>query len=409
MTAEADCFATALPGVDGVWPPPPSTWSYSSLREASECPRRWTLSRATYPGIWERPGYPQRPVLPAVIGNVMHWALETILVSLHGAGCTSITDPRTVAVLRDLGGYSVLLESGIDREVQRLAANPRAAQAVPSLETAMRLRVPEMRQRVQAVVGRATLNPADVGVGDSDATSPRQRGPLGEGTYPEVDLRVDRLRFTGRADLITIVDDECVLTDYKTGAPDADHLAQLRVYALLWSRDANLNPAVALASQLVIAYPTHDDIHDGPTSEELDLLERDLAARIADAEADLSRRPPPARPTAEMCRLCSVRHICEDYWPSEAAAANGPKAAEPGSFVDCELAVLQRNGPRSWLVALEHHGEARGLLRTPTAATTFRQGERLRILGVAYGRDEDTDTAILTLTQTSETFALRVL
>jgi PD-(D/E)XK nuclease superfamily len=406
VTGEPDAFQTPLPDVDGTWPPLPEWWSYSSLTAATECPRRWMLARASYPSVWERSGYPPRPGLPALAGSVIHGVLETVVGALHAKACGSVSDPQTVAVLKELGGYSSLLERAVDRELGQLDSNPRAVPVRDALATSLRQRIPEMRQRVQAVVARVTLNPAAVGVGDG--RPPEDRLPLPKGTHPEVELRVPALRFTGRADLLSLEDDACTLTDYKTGSPDPHHIQQLRLYALLWSRDEELNPAHVLAERLVIAYATHDEEHEGPSAEELDHLASALAADVGDTEAELSRRPPPAKPAAEMCRLCAVRHLCDDYWPSEAATANSPSATPPGTFVDCETSIVQRNGPRSWLIALGPE-DATALLRTPTEAAPFRTGDRVRLLDVVHGRDEDSDTTILTMTQTSEAYVVRRL
>src|SRR5205823_2534020 len=128
--------------------------------------------------------------------------------------------------------------------------------------------------------------------------------------------------------------DDCVLTDYKTGAPDEHHTDQLRLYALLWSRDEQVNPRRLRASSLVIAYTTHDELIDGPEQEELEALGNTLENRVSRAEGTLARRPPPAHPAPDMCRLCSVRQLCDDYWESEAALANSPHGAPSGSFVD---------------------------------------------------------------------------
>ena len=59
MTEEALAFKTSV-GLLGRWPEPPKFWSFSSLREAKACPRRYALSRATYSEIWDKRGYPDR-------------------------------------------------------------------------------------------------------------------------------------------------------------------------------------------------------------------------------------------------------------------------------------------------------------------------------------------------------------
>ncbi len=55
-------FDTGVQDSSGRWPDLPRAWSYSSLKEAEECPRRWMLRRASYPQIWARQGYPPRPI-----------------------------------------------------------------------------------------------------------------------------------------------------------------------------------------------------------------------------------------------------------------------------------------------------------------------------------------------------------
>lgn len=404
MTDGQDDFKTPLPDIEGKWPALPGTWSYSSLTTATECPRRWMLSRASYPRVWDKFGYPPRPVLPALVGSAMHHVLETIVGALHVRGCASVNAPETVAVLKELGGYSALLQRAVDRQLDELEKNPRAAPAFDAVAMTLRQRIPEMRQHVQAVIARTELNPAPGSTGGG--SPPEGRLPLAPGTHPEVELYVPALRFAGRADLLSLESDMCVLTDYKTGSPDPRHLEQLRIYALLWSRDEERNPTGVLAERLVIAYATHDEVHEGPTADELEQLASTITTRVRDAESELSRRPPPAKPAAEMCRLCAVRHLCNDYWPSEAAVANSPAGTPPGSFVDSEVSILRRNGPRSWLVALGPD-DTTALLRTPSEAAPFRPGDQMRVLDVVHGEDEESETTILSMTQASEAYVIR--
>src|SRR2546426_514135 len=110
MTPGSDEFSTTVRGVRGVWPSLPKTWSYSSLAEAEECPRRWMLKRASYPNIWAGKGYPPRPNLPALVGDVVHRVLEMILLAMHSERCASLADPCAANVLRSLSGYSALIE-----------------------------------------------------------------------------------------------------------------------------------------------------------------------------------------------------------------------------------------------------------------------------------------------------------
>lgn len=404
MTDAPDHFDTAIRDIHGVWPQAPPLWSYSSLRDAEVCPRRWMLSRATYPGIWDKPGFPHRPLVAALAGDVVHNALELLLRELHSRGCSSIRDEDAATAIREFGGFSRIVESQIDRDLKKLEENPRAAPLLEWLRRELSNRIPDLRHRVQSLMSRATL----MGGAPRDAPSAPGgggRGALGPGSYPEVTLAARDLRFKGRADLLTVDADGCVVTDYKTGAADEGHAEQVRSYALLWDRDKDRNPAGIPVRQLVIAYPSHDQLIDAPAPQELDALADAISARIVEADRLLADRPPSARPAPDVCRLCSVRPICDDYWASPAAIVS-TLAPHGGEFTDIEGTVTGRHGPRSWFVS-ESPSAPNTLLRTPTEQAPFSTGERIRILHVRRTSDDETDAPILVMTQTSEVFVVR--
>jgi PD-(D/E)XK nuclease superfamily len=226
------------------------------------------------------------------------------------------------------------------------------------------------------------------------------RAPLGDGSHPEVPLEAPDLRLAGRADLITIANDSCAIVDYKTGAPDEHHAAQLQMYALLWDRDSERNPEGLPVVALTLSYATHDEKVDPLAPSELDALAEELIARIAVSERELELRPPPARPAATICRFCNVRHLCEDYWSSIAGTA-----ATAGDFVDEQGTIVSQNGPRSWLIEVQPDRKP-FLLRTPTEDPGFKVGDHLRLLDVVLARDEDLDGAAISITQASEIFQL---
>jgi hypothetical protein len=383
------------------WPTPPENWSYSSLREAEECPRRWSLSRASYPAVWDQSGYPQRPVVAALVGEVVHSALERVLRALDAEGCDSRSDTGAVSVLRNLGGYSALVRDAIEEQLRRLELNPRMAPRIESLRAVLNQRVPDIRQRVQSIVTRMPLGPSGP---RPEGETGGGRGPLGPGSYPEIELRAPRLRFFGRVDLLSVDTDHVTITDYKTGQPDQHHADQLRIYALLWYHDEDLNPTGVPAASLSIVYAAHDEHLDAPDAVELDDLATTLDDRIEVAESQLRLRPPPARPAPDVCRYCSVRHMCEDYWAGVGPPAVGDAGTDP-VFVDCEGTITGRNGPRSWMLSLDPT-RFEVLLRTPTETPGFEAGDRIRMLGVVYGTDDDAERTVATITQASEVFVL---
>jgi hypothetical protein len=393
---DADNFQTGAAGL-ARWPALPDAWSYSSLTDAEVCPRRWSLARASYPEVWEHSGYPRKLHVAALTGDVIHGALEDFLRAWKSASTTASPRAAAVVALRELGGYTALIERSLVRRVKTLQDNPRMARRAEELQAQLAVKVPDMRQKVQGIISRLHL---DAVSGHGEAGD--NRGPLSAGLHPEVDLVASALHFMGRADLIAVGPDGLTITDYKTGVADAGHGDQVRLYALLWQRDKERNPDGVLATKLTLAYSSHDELLDAPGPGELDELAHALSDRIAAVERDVAERPPPARPSAETCRYCAVRHLCEEFWvdlPHPEVRADRP------TFRDYEGTVGPRNGPRSWMLGLDRT-PGQLLLRTGTETPGFDTGDRVRILDIAATADDDTAQVVATITRASEVFVL---
>jgi hypothetical protein len=354
------------------------------------------LSRASYPDLWSGWGYPPRPPVAALLGDIVHGVLELLVHRIGDAGCTSLADPAVVVVLRELGGYTRLVEDGMERRLDELADNPRMAGRLDALRTALRVRVPEMRQRVQALVARSPLLLGPLG-DESGSATPGTR--LALGAHPEVELRAPALRLAGRVDLLVVDDEGCEITDYKTGVPDDHHSDQLHLYSLIWSRDTEHNPRSLPARRLTLSYPAHEVDVTPLDDKSLDALARATTEAIEVAESALAERPPPAHPQPEICGFCAVRQLCDDYWMGLADPAGAA-----GEWFDFEGTVVQQNGARSWLLATT--AEPVLFLRTPSEAVSFGVGDRLRLLGLRREEDEEVALPVAVLTNASEVFSL---
>ena len=301
----------------------------------------------------------------------------------------------------NLGGYSQLAERGIEEQLARLAENPEDERTHRTATNGA------TNQGAGDSTARAGRNRADrphligeaVGSGEG---SPGGRGPLAPGFYPEVDLRAPDLRLIGRADLLTVLDESCDVTDYKTGSPDAHHADQVRLYALLWNRDHELNPHSLPVRRLILSYASHDVDVDPPSKPELDEIAADAAAQIGEAEAALLERPPTARPEASMCRYCGVRQLCDEYW----ADLPGEDDAE---WFDFEGTVSKRNGARSWVLVDTAPADRKLLLRTSSEVVPFGVGDHLRLIDLHREDDSESVLPIGTLTQASEIFTVEVV
>jgi RecB family exonuclease len=369
--------------------------------EATACPRRWALRRASYPDVWDQFGYPPRTSVAAVAGDVVHESLELILRGLAERRCESMSDPSVVDVIRSLGGYSGLVERVSETKLRALRENPRMAPREPSVRTALTRRMPEMRQQIQTVIARTRLvpEPASDDVVRDTPTDRDGASALRPGSHPEVTLSSAELRLRGRADLISVFDDGCEITDYKTGSRNEHHVEQIRTYALLWTRDTDRNPEGLPVKTLTLNYISGDLEVDPPTAEELEELAGKTGDQIAAVEQELAERPPVARPQADLCNLCGVRHLCEDYWSDPASTARNDEG-----FVDREGTVVSQNGPRSWI--LETPQRDRLLLRAPTESPVFAVGDDVRLVDVFLSQDDESDQFVVTITSTSEVFQL---
>lgn len=391
--------------VPDAWPDPPSELTFSTLREIEACPRRWALSTANYPLFWDNRGYPARTNLKALAGTVVHTVLETVTRELIKAGCPTVLDASSVIVLQRLGGLSKVVEMTIDQLISRITENPRLSHLSDYFSRSLRAQVPELRSQVQRILARRVFLSRSKPIGSS--SSRRERSPLGFGVYCELDLRDPRTGWKGRVDLLTLEADACAITDFKTGEPSDEHAFQLRVYAFLWNRDDVLNPTARLATGLVVAYAHGDVSVPVPASEEIVAIEAELRMRRATARNAIEVRPPEAKPSAQHCRYCGVRQLCDAYWQPDTQKLLAEESAEQQkTFVDIAATVQRRHGPKSWDILIGFGpDQIKGLLRT-AGDLEFRPGQKLRILDAAHSVNDSDSSGVpcLTVGQLSEIY-----
>ena len=398
-------------GVEGAWgyvPEPPASWSFSSLKDAETCPRRWMLSRAKYPDVWDKGGYPQRPNPAALLGDVVHGAIEVIIDALNVAGCTTLDAPDSVHVLRGLGGLSAVVREVIDRIIDDLKDNPRVNN--DAREGTRQLLVDQIglaSNRIQLLLSRSRL-PAwsgDKNVRQRDGHGGRgehRRSPVDLGGHTEIDVVAEDLRLSGRIDLVTKDESGVTITDFKTGQEDPSHDDQVRMYALLWDLDRERNPERSAADVLVVSYPGQSRIVPTPGPVALRSLELETRTRIEQADSQATASAP-ARPGPDTCQFCQVRHLCADYWQT---VVPDPATVTPNEWFDFEGSVLRQNGLKSWVV-IAGLGGTEVLVRTQSPSTALPLGRTIRVLGARrVGDSDDPGRVIAALGSNSENFAL---
>jgi hypothetical protein len=305
--------------------------SFHFLIEAEQCPRSTALSRGIYPDLWNKNGYPRKPHLAALSGRITHIVVSRIALELARRGCASLCEAKAVQILKELGGYTKVIVQSTDALLNSLVGNPRFEAVRQHTTSRLRAQVSQIREQVQVLMSRLSLqeNALSPPIRDKP-TMPSSnapavtRKPLGLGAHFEVELRDEQLRWKGIADMLCIGDDGCTITDFKTGERFDDHELQLRIYALLWARDNELNPSGRPATSLVLSYPhgEHEVTHLDSVLEE-SALATDLRTRTAAVRQALQSPEPKANVSEENCRTCEVRHLCNEYW-----SAIGPKSVD---------------------------------------------------------------------------------
>jgi hypothetical protein len=378
----------------------------TTLAEIEACPRRWSLGTAQYPDLWSGRGYPPRVQQSALAGIVVHLTLEAITSELVRAGCLSVQDPIAPKVLKNLGGYTKVVNDRIDRVLERLANSPRATRILEFAARALRAQVPELRARTQTMLCRVRL-PQSVR-SQIDSRTSKARRPITQGAFPEIELRAAQIGWKGKADLVVLSPSTCEIIDFKTGEPDEAHRFQLQIYALLWSRDEELNPSRRLADRLISIYGDASVEIAAPTAAQLDDLEREIVARQHAACQALSQRPPEARPSGANCRYCGVRQLCTEYWLADTQREIATQIGDR-RFTDLEVTIAGRHGPSSWdAVAGLSRDVPPGapVLLRMAENTQLRPGDRLRVLDAAITLDaaDENQPAVITLGVHGETY-----
>lgn len=405
------------------WATEPTWMSVSALLNMEACPRRWSLSYADYPDIWERRGYPPKPYLAALTGQIIHSALESITKSLSYAGCSSINDPLFVSVLRELGGYTKIIEAKLGHVITKLNDNPRSQHNADFIAMKLRAQIPELRARLQMLVSKLRLQAGSKSNAERTIGAPIARTALSNGSHVEIELRAERLRWHGFVDCLNLSDTTCEIVDFKTGAAKPEHEFQIQVYSLLWSRDTESNPTARLVNRLALSYPAGEV--EPLTAPELDDFERALMTRTRTALNLIRQDPPPAYPSVQNCPFCPVRQMCDVYWDTEVQQHLKTERLKDITiqaqtvFADLEVELRERQSLTSWVAVVTMSGELAS--RTPVSIqftqtsmsvlNALKVGSRLRLIDsyiVNQVEDETSSTQYVMLNRASEVFIVPV-
>lgn len=331
----------------------PEWMSFHLYKDAQRCPLSVSLQRSHYRQLWDGFGYPTRPSTSAVSGIVIHQAAETILRQFAESGVTSLMQPIAMTVLKELGGFTKVIENALDAFFTSQSNNPRFEQFRNDLSRTLRLKLPHLRATLQALIAG--------NVWTFSATKPKalksvkapilqqkaiQRFPLGKGTFVEVDLEDAISKWRGRPDIMSVSEQGCSITDLKSGNASEEHAEQLTVYSMLWLEDSDRNPSRLPVQGLQIVYATGTVAITVPDDEQATTFRRNLVASSDLVRSALNSPDVPANPSRENCRHCSVKLLCEPYWQSLSAVGLD------GDYSNNQVTLLEMRGERAWLATV---------------------------------------------------------
>lgn len=388
----------------------PEWMSFHFLLEAEKCPRACALMNARYSQVWNRLGFPSRPVAAAFSGLVVHSAAELIIKRFMDDGVTSAMEAKAMETLRNLGGYTAILSNVLDDAFQQEADNPRFQQFKASFQKLMLAKIPRMRESLQELLrgqswmSRTSETPHETTTRAVD----RQRFRLGPGTYFEVELRDKQIMWKGRADIITLSGAGCSITDLKTGSPSDHHHEQMIVYSVLWDGDRDLNSNQVPISDLSLCYSSGSISVSIPAQAETEQIRANLRERTVRIKEEIESEIVPARPSIDNCRYCQVKLLCDEYWTSSARD-------ESEQFRDVELVLQSARGDSIWtakLISASGRPSEEVVLRRSQSELPFwkdlREHMRVRLTDVFVTPRALDELLLISLTTFSEALILQI-
>jgi len=387
------------------WPAPPAEMTFSVLTAIEGCARRWALQNAEYPALWDRRGYPSKIVMGALVGAIAHSVVKTLTREFVAAGCSGVHDGTAIGAMRKLGGYTSLITGAIVSEVESWRGNPRALPVVANVERTLRAKAPEIRGYVQTLLSQVRFVKALVARSEGG----QRRRALTQGVFSELVLRANRIQWKGKVDLLSLDQSGCEIVEFKTGQASAKHGEQVRMYAVLWWMEDELNPASKVPTKLTVVYPTGKEDVACPSPEDLRQLADEMTQRSELAKKSVRMVPPPAKPAVEVCRFCGVRQLCREYWAPESS----PMAAMEGDgnqLADVQVIIEGRHGPTSWDATVEAgtrlQPKSRILIRSGSPGLELEREYRIRVVDAWLSQDPEApeSTRVVTLGAHSEVY-----
>jgi len=330
-------------------------WSYSSLVQYYECPRRWWLLNCSYENVESGSRYPEKPSVRAVEGHLIHACLDAFSSDYVKQNLYENL-PDEISAFVKFEPKKIMRHLLYGKVRSALIMNPRCLDVDQFMS---QISLGTCLNKAKALVQTAGVVPSPLR-NSRRATPPSFPEKTSESNIvkagSEVSIIVDDPPLIAIAD--RIISGE--ISELKTGLKSRSHSEQLKFYALVYWLKHKKRP-----KKLKIYYACSNEAQSVcvPTEEQLQtesLKIRELISRIANSkvEGDFA-----AICSIDNCKYCSVRQLCTPYWASDNTSSlrTGHLDFQMGStetvFRDIEILQL----PNYWCRG--SHIKGRGLVR----------------------------------------------
>jgi hypothetical protein len=323
--------------------------------------------------------------------------------------------PEAMNVLRKLGGFTKVLENALVEFFARENDNPRFEQFREDLIRTLRLKLPQMRATLQALLVSHVWTPLSseseslrIVTIKSGPVKPTQRASLGSGTFVEIDLQDAFAKWRGRVDILDVDESGCAITDLKSGIASDEHKEQLIVYAMLWNEDLDRNPAHLPIKSLQIVYGNGTIAVEVPDAAQMHIFRKDLIDSSESVRSALNASAVSANPSKENCRHCPVKLLCQPYWESL------PSVSSDDHLSNNQVTLIEARGDRAWLATVTASAaievDQKIIVRNYEGGKAFwndlRPGLSIRLTDGVLSSPEETDVPVFNLSMMSEALFL---
>lgn len=310
---------------------------------------------------------------------------------------SELAEKSVMSFLKERGGYLELLKIILDKELLSANSNPRADLMVESIKREILADLSELRGQVQYFV-KESINKLPTA---SSRVENEEINEIPSATFQILPINSEykivdsEFPIEGYLDLLLTNEDIDHIIDYKTSKTIHDeYWDQLSLYAWLWYRSAkNLRKGDCRIEVISGANLSESRVIK---IEDLPAIQMSVLDRIKNAELSITGEIA-AKPSADSCRFCPVKVMCNSYWNMNENQSTEAK------WSDMRIKTMGNLGGNAWSVSILSDDTPAMLIVGDRDDGSIEIGQEFRLLNAYKNEDEETGV-VIRLSQNSEIF-----